>query len=73
MWTPVSSDGLCGWVGSVEEAEKIRNVYEAENSITFVSGKKEANFGRPFTGKYRCINYNASIGDIVFITNYQGN
>lgn len=43
----MTEDGLCGWVGTFEDAEKIRKAYEVDSSITFVSGKKEANFGRP--------------------------
>lgn len=43
----MTEDGLCEWVGTFEDAEKIRKAYEVDSSITFVSGKKEANFGRP--------------------------
>ncbi|XP_055998794.1 uncharacterized protein LOC130047530 [Ostrea edulis] len=47
LWTPVSEDGLCGWVRTFEEAENVRKAYEVETSITYVSGEKEAHFGRP--------------------------
>jgi hypothetical protein len=35
-----------GWVRTFEEAENVRRVFQAETSLTFVSGKKEAQFGR---------------------------
>lgn len=38
---PVSEDWLCGWVGTFEDAEKVRKAYEVETSITFVSGKRK--------------------------------
>ena len=46
LWTPVSEDLLCGWVNTIEEAEAVRKAYEVEKSLTFVSGKKEARFGK---------------------------
>lgn len=66
----MTEDGLCGWVGTFEDAEKIRKAYEVDSSITFVSGKKEANFGRPEIGNvtytYSCINVYAHIINSIF-------
>jgi hypothetical protein len=42
----VSENGYCGWVRSFEEAENVRRLFQVETSLTFVSGKKEAQFGR---------------------------
>ena len=30
LWTPISVDGLCGWVNTIEEAEAVRKAYEEE-------------------------------------------
>jgi hypothetical protein len=48
IWNTVSENqnGYWGWVKSLEEAENVRRVFQAETSLTFVSGKKEAQFGR---------------------------
>ena len=72
LWTPVSEDGLCGWVNTIEEAEAVRKAYEVEKSLTFVSGKKEARFGKSDLCKYMYILEDRSskirffTGDVLF-------
>ena len=46
LWTPVPEDGVCGWLNTIEETEAVRKACEVEKSLTFVSGKKEARFGK---------------------------
>uniref|UniRef100_K1Q637 Uncharacterized protein n=1 Tax=Magallana gigas TaxID=29159 RepID=K1Q637_MAGGI len=45
LWTCVTEDGYCGYVNSLAEAEQVRKEFEVEKSLTFVSGKREADFG----------------------------
>ena len=45
FWTSVNEDGYSGYVKSHEEAEEVRKAFEVANSLTFVSGKREAGFG----------------------------
>ncbi|XP_061186890.1 uncharacterized protein LOC133195018 [Saccostrea echinata] len=45
LWTSVTQDGYCGYVNSLAEAEQVRKEFEVEKSLTFVSGKREADFG----------------------------
>ena len=45
FWTSVNEDGYSGYVKSLEEAEEVRKAFEVANSLTFVSGKREAGFG----------------------------
>ena len=33
LWTPISVDGLCGWVNTIEEAEAVRKAYEEEKIL----------------------------------------
>ena len=51
LWTPVSQDGMCGWVSTIGEAEAVRRAFEIKKSITYVSGKKESTFGKIDIGR----------------------
>lgn len=52
LWTCVTEDGYCGYVNSLAEAEQVRKEFEVEKSLTFVSGKREADFGNHGHGLY---------------------
>ena len=49
FWTSVNEDGYSGYVKSLEEAEEVRKAFEVANSLTFVSGKREAGFSHHYT------------------------
>ena len=45
LWTYVTEDGYSGYGKSIEEAKQVNKAFEVENSLIFVSGKREASFG----------------------------
>ena len=44
--SPCPVTARCGWVSTAEQAECVRREFEKEKAIRFVSGKKQAKFGK---------------------------
>jgi hypothetical protein len=51
LWTPLSKDGLSGWVSTLTAAEAVREAFELNKSVFFVSRYKAAMFGHQTDSK----------------------